>query len=861
MAHHRPFETQVLFPSLLMGLCLLGAGCSGEAVESPASLLRASFPQQAAQVLAGAGSFHASGRGFSTVRADEAAGWVGLAAELPAEGDGAITLALPDGGELRVREIGAEGRGEPVEGAVTYRRARGSSYWTVAPGGVEEWLRVDAGGLGEGGLAATWALEGGLARQEGAVVDIVDATGAVRVRVSAPAAFAAGGRPIASRLEAHGATIALHVDPTADEVLIDPLWIAVAPMIKGRRLHASARLADGRVLVSGGFTTADGYTTSAEIYDPVANVWTATGSLLATRGRHTSTPLPNGKVLIFGGTVGLNQVAGVELYDPASGTFSSLGDQGLRIDHSATVLTDGRVLIAGGNSGNQVLTSALLFDAATNTFSPASNMPRPHQAHRATRLADGRVLVSGNYSGLNLGSEMLTADIYNPATNTWSVTGSLKTGRYNHVAGLLPDGRVLIAGGSGTNNSYFSSAEIFTPATNSFALTTTMGIARSQASGVVLADGTFLVAGGYSGAATLASSQRFDPATNTWANAGSMASVHYGAATETLDDKRVMVAGGSGAVGNNNSALTDVFTLQSVGGSTCNNNGDCLSGFCVDGVCCNSACNAGPCDACSVAAGAAVNGTCALFTGPACDDGNACTQADTCQAGVCSGQSPDGDGDGAPDGCDNCPAAANPNQSDADGDGLGNACDPGCLTVQRGAGGAVADAQISRKIGVSPVLDLEAATNYGALITADIGYPAVKINRKTLLRFDLGAIPASATVTSAAVTLVLSSTTAGNFNVRRATAAWNEGTVTWNSFNNAQDTAAQAPPVFDGGAGYQGPVSFNLQALVQSWVSGAVANHGLVLVGESGLFTTLRSSEADDAASRPKLDVCYVLPD
>src|SRR5262249_20920967 len=75
-------------------------------------------------------------------------------------------------------------------------------------------------------------------------------------------------------------------------------------------------------------------------------------------------------------------------------------------------------------------------------------------------------------------------------------------------------------------------------------------------------------------------------------------------------------------------------------GSQCVLGAECDSGSCADGVCCNTACNAGPCDACSVAAGAAADGTCSLLTGPACDDGDACTQSDICQAGVCTGAKP-----------------------------------------------------------------------------------------------------------------------------------------------------------------------------------------------------------------------------
>ncbi|APR88448.1 Thiamin-phosphate pyrophosphorylase [Minicystis rosea] len=95
-----------------------------------------------------------------------------------------------------------------------------------------------------------------------------------------------------------------------------------------------------------------------------------------------------------------------------------------------------------------------------------------------------------------------------------------------------------------------------------------------------------------------------------------------------------------GAYGANGKGAAYVFTQQEANGMTCTSDATCASGFCVDGVCCDTACNAGVCDACSIAAGAPSDGTCALFTGTTCNDGNACTQTDTCQAGVCTGGNP-----------------------------------------------------------------------------------------------------------------------------------------------------------------------------------------------------------------------------
>ena len=79
-----------------------------------------------------------------------------------------------------------------------------------------------------------------------------------------------------------------------------------------------------------------------------------------------------------------------------------------------------------------------------------------------------------------------------------------------------------------------------------------------------------------------------------------------------------------------------VLVLQKAQGAPCDGAAQCASGLCTDGVCCNVACTPGPCGACSMAAGAPVDGTCTLLSGPACDDGQACNGAAQCQAGECS---------------------------------------------------------------------------------------------------------------------------------------------------------------------------------------------------------------------------------
>ena len=128
----------------------------------------------------------------------------------------------------------------------------------------------------------------------------------------------------------------------------------------------------------------------------------------------------------------------------------------------------------------------------------------------------------------------------------------------------------------------------------------------------------------------------YDPVTNGWSPGAPLVRPRYRHTAGLLANGSVLVAGG--LVGGVETATTERYTGFASVGAACLSAADCQSGFCVDGVCCNSACNAGPCDACSVAAGASTNGTCALLTGPACNDGNACSEVDTCQAGVCVGK-------------------------------------------------------------------------------------------------------------------------------------------------------------------------------------------------------------------------------
>jgi RTX calcium-binding nonapeptide repeat (4 copies)/Kelch motif len=186
--------------------------------------------------------------------------------------------------------------------------------------------------------------------------------------------------------------------------------------------------------------------------------------------------------------------------------------------------------------------------AGPGSFGPTGSMSTPRSSAAAAPLPGGRVLVAGG------GSDPLSAEIFNRATNTFSSAGigSMSVPRYGAAAAPLPDGRVLVVGGCCVSQQYLSSAEVFNPATNTFSSEGigSMSDRRIDAAAAPLPDGRVLVAGGIADYSALyycylSSAEVFDPATNTFSSEGigSMSRPRAEAAAAPLPDG-VLVAGG-----------------------------------------------------------------------------------------------------------------------------------------------------------------------------------------------------------------------------------------------------------------------------------------------------------------------------
>jgi subtilase family serine protease len=283
------------------------------------------------------------------------------------------------------------------------------------------------------------------------------------------------------------------------------------------------------------------------------NITQVGGTTLTTasspgRWFHTATLLPSGQVLVAGGSdvMGGGPISGpAELYDPARGTWTLTGALNTaREFHTATLLTNGLVLVAGGFcacGGWGESSSAELYDPATGTWTNTGSMNTPRMDHTATLLTNGQVLVTGGDNG---SGSVPSAELYDPATGTWANTGSMTAAREAHTATLLTNGLVLVAGAG-------SGAELYNPATGMWTATGSMASygGRVWHTATLLTNGQVLVAGGVTGdpikhRIPLSDAELYDPVSGTWTPTGAMNATRYNHTATLLTNGQVLVAGG-----------------------------------------------------------------------------------------------------------------------------------------------------------------------------------------------------------------------------------------------------------------------------------------------------------------------------
>ena len=305
--------------------------------------------------------------------------------------------------------------------------------------------------------------------------------------------------------------------PEKDRDIVE-VSVAAPDVARGRQ--TATLLEDGTVLVVGGRGyTGTGTLARADRFDPVASTFRDGGSLATARHDHAAIRLADGKVLVTGGwdqsTAGTGfdpVLRTTERYDPGASAFTTGPEMVFpRRHHTMTLLEDGRVLVAGGiqlrGSGFGASPNTETYDPAADAFTEGPRMVASsgRWLHSATRLADGRVLVAGGRDNNCRDAcplyALASAEIYDPATGTFAPTGSLNVSRYGHSAALLPDGRVLVLGGAtfedlGTPGDAVTAAEVWDPATGAFSRAGSTREGRAFHALAPLNDGRLLLVGG-----------------------------------------------------------------------------------------------------------------------------------------------------------------------------------------------------------------------------------------------------------------------------------------------------------------------------------------------------------------------------
>lgn len=279
-------------------------------------------------------------------------------------------------------------------------------------------------------------------------------------------------------------------------------WSSFDTLNIARNTHAAILLSNGNILAAGGVGKYGEFLSSCEIYDLDEKKWRNTSSMNYPRYHLNLIKLLDNRILAVSG----ESIKSCEIFDPITEMWSvtdSLFIKRSSYDINSILLNDGRVLITGGFFiDNDLKTRGFLniceiFDPVTNKWTLTDTLKSKRAGHTMTKLKDGRILVTGGFNEESL--FINKCEIFDPGTNKWTLVDSLNIARNDHSAILLLNGNVLIAGGKdGVNptDPWLSSCELYDPEKNEWTVVEPLFVARTNAKTFFISDSLIMFVGG-----------------------------------------------------------------------------------------------------------------------------------------------------------------------------------------------------------------------------------------------------------------------------------------------------------------------------------------------------------------------------
>lgn len=346
---------------------------------------------------------------------------------------------------------------------------------------------------------------------------------------------------------------------------------ALDPMPEARFRATATTIDDGRVVILGGIRTSpseegiDSFVAEVELFDPETGALTRGASMGRPRNQHAATRVGDGRIVIVGGSsvvdIGLpGPTRDVEVYDPASDTFSFVGElPEVMVDPCATALPDGTALALDDCSPDGCAPVVVDPDSGVSTIPSYAPTHRYDIDVDCVTLQDGRVLLVGGED--ELGEPVNQAEIFDPALGSFElVDGMVSTrDRTSELIAIADGSEVLIVGGAGEGQPV---AEVYEVSSNSFRAVTGDVANRNRHTLTRLGDGRVLVAGGQTvidGAIVYVTAlDVFDPESGTIAALADELPGRWGMAAPEEASGPVVIVGGQDASGN----LADVYLLR-----------------------------------------------------------------------------------------------------------------------------------------------------------------------------------------------------------------------------------------------------------------------------------------------------------